>query len=181
MAKRLGITRQSMSEMIANGRIRKRSYDVTKSGRYKIDPVLAMEDISENSDSPPAPSSSKKPDPSPAPDIPAAELQEPPEMQTATLASLAEMRRKKIAVSIKKDLMEMRIREGELVEKERVFSALYDFGQSIRQNLQVIPNKVVDDVMACRTRNEAHRIIADAIDEALADLVRAGELNFQKR
>lgn len=170
--------------MIAEGRIKERSYSITKNGWYKIDFALAMEDISANSDiSPSAVSSSKKPDPSPtpAPDIPAAGLAEPPEMQTATLASLAEMRRKKIAVSIKKDLMEMRIREGELVEKERVFSALYDFGQSIRQNLQVIPNKVVDDVMACRTRNEAHRIIADAIDEALADLARIGELNFQKR
>ena len=166
-AKKLGVSRSAVSQMISAGRISTRSYVQNNRGHYHIDPVLAMEDLQKGTDTEHV-------------DTPIKESAAVEDKVSAT-ASLTEMRRNKMAVAIKREILSLQVAQGKLVEKEKVYAVLYDFGQSIRQTFQVIPNKIVDDVMAARTRNEAHKIIADSIDAALSDLVRIGELNFTKR
>lgn len=165
-AKKLGVSRSAVSQMISSGRISARSYVQNNRGHYHIDPVLAMEDLKNGTDTEHE-------------DTPIRES--PAEDKLSATASLTEMRRNKMAVAIKREILSLHVAQGKLVEKDKVHAVLYDFGQTIRQTFQVIPNKIVDDVMAARTRNEAHRIIADSIDEALTQLVRIGELNFTKR
>jgi hypothetical protein len=61
----------------------------------------------------------------------------------------------------------------QLVRKSSVHSALFIIGQQLRDALQRIPARVIDDVMAAPSRTEAELILSDAIAvelERIADL-----------
>lgn len=177
-SKLIGKTKQAVSKMISEGRLTSRSYMKDSKG-YHIDARLAMEDLKMNTDLAHRNSTFQEESPSKA--VASKPRREVLEVKPEESASLIAMKRNKMAIEIKKSMLELQVLQGKLVEKDKVFDVLYEFGQTIRQNFQVIPNKIVDDVMAAQTRNEAHKIITDAIDGALMDLVRTGELNFTKK
>jgi hypothetical protein len=56
------------------------------------------------------------------------------------------------------------------VEKERVYRQLFEFAKQLRTHLQVIPDRYIDNIIAARTRFDAHSILLNAINEALIDL-----------
>lgn len=59
---------------------------------------------------------------------------------------------------------------GELVSKDDVYKSLFTFGQELRTQFQAIPDRVVDNMLAASSRNEAHIILYEAITKVLENL-----------
>lgn len=60
--------------------------------------------------------------------------------------------------------------KGSLVARDEVYAALYAAGQEVRSTFQAIPDRVIDNILAAPTRNDAHQVLTDAINEALKTL-----------
>jgi hypothetical protein len=56
---------------------------------------------------------------------------------------------------------------GELVLKEDVYRELFAKGQALKEELLAIADRVTDDVRAAETRNDAHKIIYEAVERIL--------------
>jgi hypothetical protein len=64
-------------------------------------------------------------------------------------------------------------KQGTLVQKSKVYETLYAFGESIRMNLQDIPDNHLDEILAAGAtgdRDAAHKIFTEAIDQVLIRL-----------
>jgi hypothetical protein len=59
---------------------------------------------------------------------------------------------------------------GKLVNKDDVYKTFFEFGTQVRESIQSIPDRVVDLIMACSTRNEAHEILSLELSKALENL-----------
>jgi hypothetical protein len=70
--------------------------------------------------------------------------------------------------------------EGELVDKGLVYKNLFEFASVIRDNLKNIPDRVVDNILAAGTRNEAILILDNEIDQVLLSLSSLGEIKLTK-
>lgn len=84
--------------------------------------------------------------------------------------TLVALKAKREAVNVKKAMIELAKMEGKLVEKEMVHKVLFAHGQQLREALLSIPDRLVDDLLACRDRMDAHKILYSAIEQALTDL-----------
>lgn len=67
---------------------------------------------------------------------------------------------------------------GKLVSRDEVHSELFKIGQELRTALLAIPDRVIDDILACKTRAEAHSLLFNAIYDAIANFIN---MNFNKR
>jgi hypothetical protein len=56
---------------------------------------------------------------------------------------------------------------GELVLKDDVYRDLFAKGQALKEELLAIADRVTDDVRAAETRNDAHKIIYEAVERIL--------------
>lgn len=76
----------------------------------------------------------------------------------------------------KAKLLELEYKEklGELVNKQAVYNALFAVGQELRSALQSIPDRIIDNILASRTRNEAHLLLVNAIADALEKISDLG-------
>lgn len=92
--------------------------------------------------------------------------------------SIAAIKKAQAVVDLEKKKIELDRLKGTLVEKDSVYKELFEFGQKVRQRMQAIPARIVDDVLAAASRTEALRIIADAIDDGLTDLADADNLKI---
>lgn len=86
--------------------------------------------------------------------------------------SIAELKRLTSEVRLQKEAIELRKLKGELVEKSAVYSSLFSMGQEIRATFEMIPDRIIDDILASGTRNAAHEVLTVAISEALDNLSR---------
>lgn len=59
---------------------------------------------------------------------------------------------------------------GLVVNKQAVQIALFEFGREIRSDLTAIPARIVDYILAAKSRHEALQIMEKAIHEALTKL-----------
>ena len=59
---------------------------------------------------------------------------------------------------------------GLYVEKEKVYHELFRFGVQIRNALQAIPDRHIDNILASDSRALAHQILLNAIHEVLGKL-----------
>lgn len=66
--------------------------------------------------------------------------------------------------------IKIRKMRGELVEKDAVYKALFVFGQEIRAELQNIPERIIDDLLASTSRNKGYLLLSGAIEKALEKL-----------
>jgi len=66
--------------------------------------------------------------------------------------------------------------QGLYVEKEKVYSQLFEFGAIIRSTLQTVPNRVTDNMLSAGTRNKAYLLLVNAINEALDGLSKPPDL-----
>lgn len=66
--------------------------------------------------------------------------------------------------------------QGLYVEKEKVYSQLFEFGTVIRSTLQNVPNRVIDNILSANTRNEAFLLLVNAINEALEGISKPPDL-----
>jgi hypothetical protein len=63
--------------------------------------------------------------------------------------------------------MEFRKKSGKLVEKDKVYSALFSAGKEVKAAMQTIPDRFIDEILSAPTRNDAHNILYNAIADAL--------------
>jgi hypothetical protein len=94
--------------------------------------------------------------------------------------SLAEIKRQTAEVKLRLDALELKERMGQLVDKDAVYRSLFSAGQEVRTALQAIPDRVIDDVLAARSRNEAHQVLYNAIADALEMLTEISERPITK-
>ncbi len=66
--------------------------------------------------------------------------------------------------------------QGLYVEKAAVYSALAAFGITIRNRFQAIPDRYIDNIIAAKTRFDAHNTLATAIYEALTEMTSPPEI-----
>ena len=66
--------------------------------------------------------------------------------------------------------VKLRQTNGELVEKKDVYKTLYLFAQEIRAELQNIPERTIDEIMAAASRNKGYLILSGEIDKVLEKL-----------
>lgn len=77
--------------------------------------------------------------------------------------------------------LEYKEKLGQLVDKDAVFAELFQAGQGLRTELLSIPDRVIDDLMACANRQEAHAKLYKAISDALTRLADIDGLKFSKK
>lgn len=87
----------------------------------------------------------------------------------------AEALRKDLIIKANLNALKLRMKEGEVVEKSKVYKELFSFGKQIRLRFQSIPDRIIDDVLAAPGRNEAHMILFNAISDVLEELTGTGE------
>jgi hypothetical protein len=94
--------------------------------------------------------------------------------------SKAELDRLKAEVQLQLSALELRERKGQLVDKDRVYRALYGIGQEIKTSILSVPDKVLDNILAAGTRNEAFQLLYAALTDALTQLseIKEGDLNL---
>ena len=91
------------------------------------------------------------------------------------------MEAKKLEQVMKAKLAQLKFEKesGRLVEKQAVYRELFAIGKSIRDALLAVPDRCVDDVLAARSRREAHGVMTAEIAKALEGLTGAAE-KFEK-
>lgn len=113
----------------------------------------------------PKPKQKIQPEPKPEPEQvipetpPIPETGKGPTLQQATL-------KEKV---YKAQLSELNYKEklGTLVNKDEVYKALYAAGQEVREAILAVPDRIIDDVMASRSRNEAYNKLYEELAKAL--------------
>lgn len=95
-------------------------------------------------------------------------------------SSFGDARRIKEIIAAQLLSLDLKERKEELVKKDDVYKALFAFGQQIRVALMVIPDRVIDAVLASRNRAEAHQLLTGEIHSALENLTKT-DFNFQQR
>ena len=69
--------------------------------------------------------------------------------------------------------LEYKEKEGSLVNKEDVYSQLFEFHQEVRNSLLAIPDRITDTVLALyEDRNKVHQLIYESIHGELIKLKR---------
>ncbi len=82
-------------------------------------------------------------------------------------SALNHAKRVKLVYEAKLKELEYKRMIGEYVKKSDVDKRLFEIGRNLKNALQSIPDRIVDNVVSSDTRNEAHLIMKKAINEAL--------------
>lgn len=187
-ARLVGCSDAAVRKAIAAGKITARSILDAGTIRPKIVPHLADEDWGKNhnpnyqrndnirhrlagdpSPAPvaPAPAAPKaKPLSDPAPVAPA----QAPSPIPSNGKSLAELKRLKAEVDVQMAALGLKEKRGQLVDKDTVYREFFAFGQEVRQAFQMLPDRVIDEIMASSSRQQAHKLLAEEIDAVLLRL-----------
>lgn len=88
-------------------------------------------------------------------------------------ATYNEAKRVEAVVKARTAQLEYEQLKGKLVDSKEVYKELYAVGQTVRAAMQGIPDKFIDNLLACETRSEAHEMLTKAITEALEELSNA--------
>lgn len=84
--------------------------------------------------------------------------------------TLNDIKKQQAAVDLDRKTLELETLKGTLVAKDEVYTELFEFAQKVRRRLQAVPSRIVDELLAARTRPEALKMLTEAIDEALTEL-----------
>lgn len=68
--------------------------------------------------------------------------------------------------------IELKRLNGELVNKDEVNKQLFALGQQLKSNIMGLPDKVIDNILATKTRGEAHLLLTNELHEALESVVK---------
>lgn len=91
----------------------------------------------------------------------------PPGDVPEVVNSTADLKNQALRIKIQFDALELQKRRGILVDKSRVYSALFEIGKEIRLALLTIPDRTVDAMLAAGNRAEAHSILLKEIHDNL--------------
>lgn len=75
---------------------------------------------------------------------------------------------------------ELEILEDKYVPKDLVFKNLFDFSAMMRDNFLNVPERIIDNVLAADTRNEAMIIMKTEISTVLLSLASIGDVKLSK-
>lgn len=81
--------------------------------------------------------------------------------------SLAAAKRVQAVLKAQQMRLELEQAQGRLVDKNAVYDALYAAGAEVRSAIMAVPDRCIDDLMACKTRAEAFTLLHEALAEAL--------------
>lgn len=84
--------------------------------------------------------------------------------------SLADIKRQTAEVKLRLAAVELKQKQGQLVDKDLVFRSLFAAGQEMRTAMQSIPDRVIDAILAAKDRNSAQVILYEEITNALERL-----------
>lgn len=100
----------------------------------------------------------------------------PPKKEDET--SLAQINRAKAFVELKLKKLELEKKQGTLVEVEKVYQQLFNAGKEISGAILVVPDRVIDNILACSNRTDAHALLYKELEGALEKMARLPEINF---
>jgi hypothetical protein len=86
-------------------------------------------------------------------------------------ATHVEAKRVDAIATARLNLVKLAEARGKLVSREKVYKEFFDAGVRVRTALQGIPDKWIDNLLACDSRAEAHSMLYNAITEALERMV----------
>lgn len=92
-------------------------------------------------------------------------------------ADTKEAKRVEAIAKAKIAMVELKEKKGKLIDKSAAYKEFFAAGQAVRAAFQGIPDKWIDNILACSTRSEAHAMLTEAIVEALGTLSKPPTLN----
>jgi len=157
-AKRVGVSDVAVGKAIRSGKI-VNGIDYSNPKRPKIDPEIALKEWGKHVN----PNYNREQ---------TEKIQQHAEASSAPAdvaggRSIAEIKRQQAEVKLRISALELKEKQGQLVDKDKVYKALFAAGQEVRTALQSIPDRVIDDLLAAQTRNESHQILFNAIADTL--------------
>lgn len=99
--------------------------------------------------------------------------EEPDEAKlTQQATSTQKINYNRAAVKLQHETLALKQKMGLLIEKDKVNKELFEAGKEIRESLLIIPDRIVDELRAVETRDEAHQLLYKEIEHALERLSR---------
>jgi hypothetical protein len=177
LAKILGVSTGKLRTAIATGRVPATCYtkDGGRTGTYRFDEKSAVREYRENANHKSI--NKKYLAANPGLDPSAAAPTDKTKMGKGQ-ATLTQIRQDTELLNYEKKLLELEQLKGTLVVKAEVYMELYAHGQRVRQAIQSVPKRTIDDIRAASNRTEAAKILSDALDDALRVLADADHLKI---
>jgi hypothetical protein len=176
-ARRRGVSRDTVVQYMDEGKLMKAIFKDPKTGYRKIYPEAGDRELARNMDSTNAHSAANgggavrsRVSTQPA--------EEGENEERGGGLSYIELKKKRAMVQLQQDAIRLRRMKGELVDKDTVYKALFQFGKMLRDSVLAVPDQITDTVMAAQTRTEVHRIITESLEDSLRQLSEAGNLQF---
>lgn len=97
--------------------------------------------------------------------------------------SKAELDRLNAEVKLQLSALDLKERKGQLVDKDKVYRALYELGQETKRNVMSVADKTIDNILAAPNRAEAYQILYTALNDALTTVsnIKEGDLRLTER
>ncbi len=186
-ARLLGVSDVAVGKAIKSGKI-VHAIDWSNPKRPKLDPIKAAEEWGKNYDPERAQTDkfsegvkivakAEKPKPTPQPKLPKEkpaaqfEVVRDPEPHPAQGGrSITDIKRQTAEVKLRLAALELKQKQGQLVDKDLVYRSLFAAGQEMRTALQAIPDRCIDNILAAADRTEAHSVLYREITNALERL-----------
>lgn len=161
-ARRVGCSDVAVHKAIKSQKIVK-GFVYGKDGKGKIDPEVAAQEWGKNFDP------NYTSNPKLRQTIGEAAGSSIPEDSVATRSgsSIADAKRAQAILKAKLLDIELKEKQGKLVDKALVYQSLFAAGQEVRAAILAVPDRIIDTLMACDTRNEAHTMLLGALIDAL--------------
>lgn len=92
--------------------------------------------------------------------------------------TLSELTKREVVLRVGLKQLELDEKTGVLVKREDVYAALFTIGQELRNRIEAIADRVIDDIIAAPTRSEAYIILKQEINSALLQVSQLGNTQF---
>lgn len=160
-ARRVGCSDTSIRKAIKAGKIVKGIVHVAD-GRDKLDYDIAFKEYAAGYD-PSYPSNDKLR--SRMMHAPETQAEAPP--TGVDNSSMAAAKRAQAILKAKILEIELKEKQGKLVDKQQVYMALYEAGKEVKASIMAVPDRAIDQIFSAKSRNEAHTILTKALIDAL--------------
>ena len=95
--------------------------------------------------------------------------------QVRTDITFTEARRRKEIYYAESARIAAHKEQGLYVEKDKVYSQLFEFGKQLRVSLQSVPDRIIDKIMVAKNRHEGYLILLEEINKTLEQLSNVPE------
>ena len=93
-------------------------------------------------------------------------------------STLTDVKLEKEKIALESAQIELKKKRGELVDVQKVYKVLFEYGKGIRDELLQLPDRLIDEIRGADTRNEAHIIFTKGMEAALRGLADSDKLKF---